>query len=75
MPQQTCPLYNCCRNKKHLEHCGLCDEVPCKTFLELRDPGMSDEEFAGSLESRGLALKRRTEIGTVNWLEEKSTGS
>jgi len=73
MPSKICPLYDCCRNKEDLEHCGLCDKFPCKTFLELRDPNMSDEEFIESLKTRQEALKRRTEIGTEKWLLENSS--
>ena len=72
MPSGICPVYDCCRNEKHLEHCGLCDEFPCKAFLELRDPAMSDEEFRESLEERSGSLRRRAEIGTLQWLFEQA---
>ncbi len=72
LPAGICPLYDCCRNQKRLEHCGLCDVFPCKTFLELKDPSMSDEEFKESLETRRAALKRRAEVGTETWLRELS---
>jgi len=44
MNVEVCPLYNCCLNTKHHENCGLCSELPCETFLALRDPTLSDEE-------------------------------
>lgn len=72
LPSGVCPLHDCCRNKKGFEHCGQCDEFPCKAFLDLRDPDMSDEEFRKSLEQRKNALKRRTEVGTKEWLQEVS---
>lgn len=72
-PSGVCPLHDCCRNKNQLEHCGLCGEFPCKTFLELRDPNMSDEEFQRSLDDRQKALKRRAEIGIEKWLLEVSS--
>ena len=72
VPGGVCPLHDCCRNRKKLEHCGLCAEFPCQTFLELRDPSLSDEAFKESLEKRASALKRRTEIGTERWLVEVS---
>ena len=65
-----CPLHDCCRNQKQLEHCGLCEDFPCKIFLRLRDPNMSDEKFESSHEARQKALKRRTGIGTEKWLQE-----
>ncbi len=74
IPSGVCPLHACCREQKELEHCGLCEEFPCKGFLELKDPNMSDEEFQQSLEARQKALRRRTEIGTKRWLLEVSSG-
>jgi hypothetical protein len=56
-----------------MEHCGLCEDFPCRTFLELRDPNMSDEEMRESLEARQAALRRRSEIGTDKWLLEVSS--
>jgi len=73
MPNGVCPLYDCCVNSKALEHCGLCDELPCKTFLEMRDPSMSDEEAARALAERQQALVRRKEVGTEQWLSERES--
>lgn len=70
MPGSICPLHDCCRNQRQLEHCGLCADFPCKTFNELRDPGMSDEEFTALLQVRKLNLKIRREIGTAAWLKK-----
>ena len=68
----VCPLHDCARNQKKLEHCGLCDELPCGVFLGMRDPSWTDEQFQESLERRQKALKRRTEVGTERWLAEIS---
>lgn len=68
MPGGICPLHDCCRNRKELEHCGLCGDFPCRTFLDLRDPNMSDDEFQASLEARKNNLAERREIGTAKWL-------
>ena len=70
IPIGVCPLHDCCRNLKKLEHCGLCEEFPCDSFLELRDPNMTDEEFERYLDERHKSLIRRTEIGTEKWLRE-----
>ncbi|NQU07116.1 MAG: DUF3795 domain-containing protein [Candidatus Abyssubacteria bacterium] len=67
---EVCPLYDCCINTKRLEHCGLCDELPCETYLGLWDPALSPEEAEESLRMRQKALLRRKEIGTDKWLEE-----
>lgn len=73
IPSGICPIHDCCRNQKQMEHCGLCEDFPCKIFLELRDPDMSDDAFKKSLKTRQEALKRRTEIGTEKWLQEVSS--
>jgi len=70
LPSGICPFHDCCLNRKKVEHCGLCDEFPCKMFSELRDPSMSEEEFQTSLAKRKSALKRRADIGTDRWLVE-----
>jgi hypothetical protein len=72
LPSKVCPLYDCCRNSKNLEHCGLCEDFPCREFVELRDPNMSDAEFEASLQLRKQALKMRAEIGTAEWLGQQS---
>ena len=69
LPSGVCPIHDCCRNLKQLESCGLCEELPCKIFLELRDPNLSDEEFQRSLRDREKALRKRAELGTDKWLE------
>ncbi len=73
IPSGICPLHDCCHNQKRLEHCGLCEEFPCKIFIDLRDPNMTDEEFEESLKARQQALLRRAEIGTDTWLKEISS--
>jgi hypothetical protein len=50
----------------------LCEDFPCKTLLEFRDPGMSDEAFAEQLSQAQSELRRRKEIGTERWLSEKA---
>lgn len=72
IPSGVCQFHDCCRNRKRLEHCGLCEDFPCKTFLDARDPAMSDEETQKLLKERQEALQRRTEIGTEEWLLEIS---
>ena len=68
----VCQLYDCCVNNKHLEHCGLCADLPCEMFLSLRDPSLSDDEFEKSLSERQEDLKKRSLIGTEQWLIDKS---
>ncbi|MEW6103795.1 MAG: DUF3795 domain-containing protein [bacterium] len=70
MKVEICPMYDCCINKKQLEHCGLCDEFPCETF-KLYDPSLGEEEGKKLVLARQNELLRRKEIGTEKWLEEK----
>jgi hypothetical protein len=68
---EWCPLYDCCVNTKHLEHCSLCSELPCETFLALRDLSLSDEEAEKALFARQNDLIKRKEFGSEQWLKEK----
>lgn len=65
----VCPLYDCPVNKKHIEHCGLCTDFPCKLFFSMRDPSVSDEEAEKSLKKKQADLKTRKIIGTEAWLK------
>lgn len=56
---ETCPLYDCCVNQRQLEHCGQCDELPCKVFNEFYDPALSPEDAKKSIRSRIDALRKR----------------
>jgi hypothetical protein len=38
----------------------------------MRDPSMSDEEAQKSLEARQADLRRRKQVGTDQWIKEKS---
>ncbi|MFB0559615.1 MAG: DUF3795 domain-containing protein [Candidatus Lokiarchaeia archaeon] len=73
MKVEVCPLYGCCVYGKRLEHCGVCDEFPCRTFLEmeLSEPSMSPEQAKQSALKRKNALIRRNKIGLLKWLEEQ----
>lgn len=62
---EVCPLHDCCHNQKKLEHCGVCGDLPCSKFLELRDPNMSDEEFEKSLDSRRKELKKGLKLERI----------
>jgi hypothetical protein len=68
----VCPLYDCCHNQKQLEHCGLCPDFPCSTFLSLKDPSMSEEEANRALSERQKELIIRRDIGTDEWLKTKA---
>jgi hypothetical protein len=65
----ACPIWECCVERKELEHCGLCSDFPCSTYLDLKDPNdpQADMHKQQSIES----LRHRTEVGTRRWLEEQ----
>jgi len=70
MKVEICPLYDCCVNKRTLEHCGYCEEFACEMFNNFYDPSPSPEETRASVISRRQALMRRKQIGTEKWVEE-----
>jgi hypothetical protein len=71
---EVCVFYDCCLNEKGLEHCGLCEDLPCQTFLTFYDLSLSEEEAKQSIADRQAALRRRKGIGTERWLEEQPAG-
>jgi hypothetical protein len=73
LPTAICPFYDCCRNQKKLEHCGVCLDFPCRLFTEMRDPSWTDEQFEKSLKERLASLRKRAEIGTAAWLAEAAS--
>lgn len=54
---ETCRIYDCVINKKCLENCGKCKELPCKLWTETRDPKFTDEEFENYTQERIKTLK------------------
>jgi hypothetical protein len=69
IPWNICPIWECCVDQKGLEHCGLCSDFPCSTYLGLKDP--SDPEADLHKRQSIESLKHRTEVGTTGWLEEQ----
>ena len=72
MDVNICPLYDCCANNKKLDHCGLCNDLPCDLFNSFYDPSLSPEEAEKSVNSRQSELLKRKEIGTENWIKLKA---
>jgi hypothetical protein len=52
MPTKVCPMFDCSVNKKHFKNCGDCKDLPCKMFLEMKDPKSTDEEHQKSIAVR-----------------------
>lgn len=57
MPQNVCPLFNCSVNGKAFINCGDCPELPCKMFIEMKDPNLSDKEHEENIVKRVALLK------------------
>jgi hypothetical protein len=55
----VCPVYACCVNERRLAHCGLCEEMPCGRFTQIRDPDTTEAQDRECLKVRVAALKRR----------------
>ena len=54
---EVCAIYDCSVNKKGYKSCAQCQELPCQTFYDWRDPNMTDEAFEQSVNERVKTLK------------------
>lgn len=54
----VCPIYKCVAKDKQLKHCGLCSEMPCSVWRDLKDPSYSDEQHRASIRERCDRLKK-----------------
>jgi hypothetical protein len=57
-----CPVYECCIEEKKITNCGQCDELPCERFSRFRDPSVTEENAARTLETmvdRLIKLRRQ----------------
>lgn len=52
----VCELFSCC-SEKEFNTCGDCDELPCKLFIELKDPNISQEQHLKEVQNRVNRLK------------------
>ena len=59
MNLDTCPIYSCV-TQKNLKHCGLCSELPCDIYHNMKDPSMTDEVHQQSIIDRVTVLKALT---------------
>ncbi len=57
-PNKICSLYECAVIKNRFKSCGDCNELPCKMYIELKDPNMSEEDHKKSITERVLRLKQ-----------------
>jgi len=61
---KVCPIWEC-STKHKVEHCGQCQEFPCKTFLSWYDPKSGKKSV---LQYIGL-LSIRENLGTKEWIK------
>ncbi len=52
-----CPIYRCVVMDKQLKHCGFCQDMPCATWRELKDPSYSDEQHETAIQQRSDRLR------------------
>ncbi len=48
----VCPIYACVIDKKKINHCGRCPEIPCQLWRDLKDPNYTDEQHEESMRNR-----------------------
>lgn len=56
--ENRCVLFNCCEEKQ-FKTCGECSELPCKLFIELKDPSLSEEEHRREVDRRVARLREK----------------
>lgn len=56
-----CPIYDCAVNDRALKHCGTCAELPCRRYLDNKDPAYTEEEHITETNRRAVLLKEQAE--------------
>jgi len=59
MPSKVCHLYDCAVNQRNYGSCGECRELPCKMFLDMKDPNSTEEQHRASITLRVNRLKAK----------------
>lgn len=57
--ESCCDIYECCNNQRKYEHCGQCEELPCRRY-ERDDPTKTPEENAADF---SMQIKNLTSGG------------
>jgi|GEM_PF-892818 len=52
-----CPIYTCCINGKQYDHCGMCKDLACSRYDQIKKPNVSDIDHAQSIIDRISILK------------------
>lgn len=61
---KACPIYACAVEEKGTG-CGHCKEVPCQIWRETKDPALSEEAFAQTIQNRLQNLKKEGRLHGV----------
>ena len=56
MNMEVCPIYSCVKEKQ-LKHCGECEQLPCKIYVDMKDPSLTDEQHQQGIKDRVETLK------------------
>jgi len=60
----TCELYQCARDRG-ITSCGSCAALPCRQFVELRDPSLGMEYHLANVNKRVGTLRAASEAATL----------
>jgi hypothetical protein len=60
----TCELYQCARDRG-ITSCGSCAALPCRQFVELRDPSLGMESHLANVNKRVGRLRAASEAATL----------
>lgn len=55
--RSICPLYECVVHRKTIDNCGICSELPCQIWKDLKDPNYKDEQHEHSINERIMILR------------------
>lgn len=53
---EVCPVYQCVGDHGY-KTCGDCAKLPCETWINLKDPNISEEDHQRSIRDRVAKLK------------------
>ncbi len=66
-----CKLRRCCHEDKDLDHCGQCDELPCRKYIAKLPGSHPDDARFGYRREAPDNLLRVEVVGVDAWLKEQ----
>jgi hypothetical protein len=55
--KSVCLIYECVVDLKKIDNCGICSDLPCQIWRDLKDPSYTDEQHENSINERVVILK------------------